>query len=448
MMGSGIPDGDVELVAERTGATEDRARRALEQGNRDLATAVELIESGEVEEKSFRERVEEIREQREPAEEPPDDSAATVAELLDVPEGRARQALDRADGDLAAATERLVSSDADSEPRVAPSERRGEEPSGRGSAAPPDPGESDIRGTDAARSGPVTSGDGDGSEFPRAPETIPGAPEVTVEHDTLSDEEPIGAGGNADVVLTWLPTADGAVPLAVKRLRMNGTVRTETVERLLEEAETWDRLDDHDHVVGVVDYGSEPLPWLAMEYMDGGHLGERAGDMGLDQALWTAVAVTRAVRHAHRRGVAHLDLKPENVLFREVEGAWDAPKVADWGLSKHLLEHSKSVEGLSPGYAAPEQFDEGFGNADDLTDVYGLGAVFYELFTGRPPFEGKPARAMRKVLTEDPTPPSEVADVPPVLDDILLTALAKEKANRYESVLYLRDDLQALYQGA
>jgi serine/threonine protein kinase len=226
---------------------------------------------------------------------------------------------------------------------------------------------------------------------------------------------------------------------------MAGTLHGETVERMLKEAETWDKLDDHDHIVGIVDYGSEPIPWIAMEYMDAGHLGERSGEMDIPQTLWTAIAVTKGVRHAHRRGVAHLDLKPENVLFRSIEDAWDVPKVADWGLSKHLLNHSKSVDGLSPQYAAPEQFDEDFGPTDDITDIYQLGAVFYELFTGQPPFEGKPAKAMHKVLHEQPMAPSEIASVPEELDEILLTALAKQKANRYDNVAYLRDALQDLY---
>jgi len=279
----------------------------------------------------------------------------------------------------------------------------------------------------------------------RAPASIPRAPDIAVDYDSLADEVPIGSGGNADVTKATLPAPGGDVTLAIKKPRMSGTLHTETVERLLAEAETWDKLDDHDHIVGVVDYDSDPLPWIAMEYMDGGPLNERAGDLELDQALWTALGVTNAVRHAHRRGVAHLDLKPGNILFRSIDGAWDAPKVADWGLSKQLLEHSKSVEGFSPTYAAPEQFDDDYGAADDITDVYQLGAVFYELFTGRPPYEGQPAAVMNKVLTEEPTPPSEVADLPPELDDILLTALATERADRYESVLYLRDDLQALF---
>ncbi|GAB3320726.1 serine/threonine protein kinase [Haloplanus salinarum] len=143
--------------------------------------------------------------------------------------------------------------------------------------------------------------------------------------------------------------------------------------------------------------------------------------------------------------MAHLDLKPANVLFRSVADAWDVPKVADWGLSKHLLEHSKSVEGMSVAYAAPEQFDDAYGSTDDITDVYQLGAVFYELFTGRPPFEGQPFEVIDMVKNDRPTPPSEIADVPDALGNVLSNALAKAKGDRYDDIVYLRDDLQALF---
>jgi len=277
------------------------------------------------------------------------------------------------------------------------------------------------------------------------PDKIPSVGDISVDPVDLVDEQVIGGGGTADVTKALLPTAHGDLPVAIKRPRISGTLQADTVERMLEEAETWELLDDHDHIVDIIDYGQDPFPWIAMEYMDSGHLGERAGKMDLPQALWTALSITDAVHHAHyRRGVAHLDLKPENVLFRSIDGMWDAPKVADWGLSKHLINHSKSVEGISPQYAAPEQFDERYGTADTITDIYQLGAMFYFLFTGRPPFGEDSRKAMRRVLDEDPIPPSEVADVPEALNDILMTAMEKDKDDRYDSAIYIRDKLQEL----
>lgn len=278
------------------------------------------------------------------------------------------------------------------------------------------------------------------------PNTVPSPTRVSISYNEMNKEEPLGSGGNADVYKVTASTESGQVQLAVKEPRMSGTIDTETIEQLVDEAKTWQQLDDHDHIVSVIDYGSEPLPWIGMEYMDGGDLSERAGNLEFKQALWTAVAITKGVRHAHNVGVAHFDLKPGNILFRSVDNAWDVPKVADWGLSKQLLDHSKSVEGMSPHYAAPEQFDtEKFGQTDTLTDVYQLGAVFYELFTGHPPFEGDTFEIINKIQTEQPEPPSANTDIPDAIDNILLTALSTKKSERYEDVLYFRDDLMKIW---
>jgi tRNA A-37 threonylcarbamoyl transferase component Bud32 len=274
---------------------------------------------------------------------------------------------------------------------------------------------------------------------------LPSDSDRSVEYSDFDDKQLIGTGGNADVYRATVLLEDTQMDLAVKEPRTKGTLHTDIVERLLNEAGKWQNIDSHEHIVDVVDFGNKPLPWIAMECMDGGDLGDRAGTMEFDQALWTAIATTKAVRHAHRHGIAHLDLKPENILFRSVEDGWDVPKVADWGLSKYLLDHSNTVEGLSPQYAAPEQFDEEYGSTDDITDIYQLGAVFYELFTGDPPFNGKPFKIIGKVKDESPTQPSDIADVPNELDDILLTALAKQKDDRYEDILYFRDDLEDLF---
>jgi len=313
----------------------------------------------------------------------------------------------------------------------------------------------DVRATGYVRAGRVerpanvTVSDGsvaeDGAALAGPPDTIPAGPSHPVDYDVLSRGERIGSGGRADVFEATVPSPDGPATVALKEPRFSGTLHADVGEQFVEEAKRWARLDDHDHVVGVVDWGVEPLPWIAMEYMDGGTLDERTGDLSVPQALWTALSVARGVSHANKRGVAHLDLKPGNVLFRTVDDAWDVPKVADWGLSGHLLDRSAGADGYTPTYAAPEQFDPA-GSVGTTTDVYQLGALCYELFTGRPPFEGDgPGDVVEQVRTSTPPPPSDVASVPDVVDDIVLTALSTEPADRFEATLYLRDALREAF---
>lgn len=285
------------------------------------------------------------------------------------------------------------------------------------------------------------------------PGVVPSPPRRPLSYDDLDLGDLIGRGGNADVRIARATAGDESIRVAVKEPRFEGTLDRDAVDRFERRIEAWAELDDHDHVVGVVDWDSRPVPWLALEYMDGGSLADRlaATDGGLPpaRAAWIGTRVASAVRHAHRHGVAHLDLKPANVLLREVDGSWDVPKVTDWGLARLLLDDSGSVEGLSPAYAAPEQFDaDGHGDPDDFTDIYGVGALVYELLTGRPPFEGSAVAVMRSVLNEEPTPPTEIADVPPVADEVLGRALATDKDDRHETAVHLRDDLERLYEMA
>lgn len=277
------------------------------------------------------------------------------------------------------------------------------------------------------------------------PSEIPAAPAVDVEYEELEPGEVIGQGGNADVYRATIPTKGTNHPLAIKKPRITGTLHQEVIERFVHKAETWTKLATHDHIVDVVDWGTAPGPWIAMEYMDGGSLDEYAGSLPPQQALWTALSITQAVYHAHRRGIAHCDLKPENILFRETESSWNVSKVGDWGLSTHLLDHSQSADGFSPQYAAPEQYPNNEGTVDEATDIYQLGAVLYELFTGQPPFTREPGKGMRQSVRDEPRAPSDVADVPEGIDGILLTALATEKEDRYGDILYLRDAIEELY---
>ena len=257
----------------------------------------------------------------------------------------------------------------------------------------------------------------------------------------------IGLGGHADVSRVTV----GGTTLVVKEPRLQGTVSKNTYEAFLDEAETWAALDNHENVVGVIDWDAERVPWIAMEDMDGESLRKRVDNGGIEtrEALWISVCLSRAIQHAHRHGVAHLDLKPANVLFRKTpDGLWDVPKVADWGLSSYLIKHSGTVEGLTPNYAAPEQFDaDKYGSPDDFTDRYQLAALLYEALTGQQVVSGSGAKVLQEVLNEPITPPTEIhPELPNALDPIFEQALAKEKADRYETVVNFRRDLETVLE--
>lgn len=280
----------------------------------------------------------------------------------------------------------------------------------------------------------------------RFPTPIPTAPQIDFAYEAITQIERIGRGGNADVYKARVRTDGSEYIVDVKEPRFQqATLHAGVIERFLNEAQTWANLDSHDHIVDVIEWGSAPLPWIALEYMDGGSLRERIEDIDVNEALRVGIDTANAIRYAHRHGVVHLDLKPENILFSQtVSEYWDVPKVSDWGLARLMLDQSQSVEGISPRYAAPEQFDpETYGTPDDFTDIYQLGVVMYEVLTGDPPFTGSATAVMRATLEESPTPPtSKRPDLPVATDEILETALAKRKANRYESILDFRRALE------
>jgi outer membrane protein assembly factor BamB/tRNA A-37 threonylcarbamoyl transferase component Bud32 len=269
-------------------------------------------------------------------------------------------------------------------------------------------------------------------------------------YDEFEEGELIGSGGSADVNEATIVRDGVEYTVALKTPRMSDyeTVDADFFEEFVEEAEVWNELDDHDNIVSVLGWGSEPFPWIALEYMDAGNLDDLVDDLSFDEAFAHLEGLCEGVHHAHRHGVTHTDLKPENVLYSSADEA-AVPRITDWGLANVLIDHSTSVQGLTPAYAAPEQIDpDTYGGTDDRTDVYQLGVIAYELLTGELPFDrGNYTATMNAVLNEEPTPPHELNErVTPAASDAVTRALARDKERRYETVLHFRDALREAYR--
>src|SRR5262249_6470968 len=159
--------------------------------------------------------------------------------------------------------------------------------------------------------------------------------------------------------------------------------------------------------------------------------------------------IARAVQHAHECGIIHRDLKPANVLICP-DGT---PKVADFGLAKRLdagdgPTQTGTVLG-TPSYMAPEQAEGHSRKVGPAGDVYALGAILYELLTGRPPFKGASLiETLEQIRDHNPVPPRELQPgVPRDLEIVCLKCLEKSPAHRYASACALADDLQRFVDG-
>lgn len=256
----------------------------------------------------------------------------------------------------------------------------------------------------------------------------------------------IGSGGFSDVFKAE-DSAGRVVALKFPKIGVSATISTDSFRKFLKEAEVWSKLK-HKNIVKVYDYGTKPIPWLALELMEGGSLDDKVkkGPLEVREALKIAVEIADAICLAHRYGVIHQDIKPKNVLF-DNQGN---PKITDWGLAKVLLEESTVTEFFEGTIicAAPEQLDpERFGPIDWRCDIYGFGVMLYWMFTGKPPFYAESVHeCIGKIMSEEPKPPSEINKVlPKEIDDVLLKLLAKNKENRYEDMILVKKDIEKMF---
>jgi FixJ family two-component response regulator/predicted Ser/Thr protein kinase len=230
--------------------------------------------------------------------------------------------------------------------------------------------------------------------------------------------------------------------VALKVLRV-GRPDPEQVVRFQMEASTLARLQ-HPNIVAVHDIGlHEGVHYIAMEFVEGVHLGELiyANRLSFRRGLDLLATVAEAVEHAHQHGVLHRDLKPSNVLV-DPHGA---PHIIDFGLAKYLhsslrLTRTDLVLGTF-GYLAPERLFGGL--IDQGVDIFSLGAILFEMLTHTLPYEREDDPEGFPVFTEPPAPPSRRnTAVPPMLDAICLRAIAVERSARYASAGAFAGDLR------
>ena len=240
--------------------------------------------------------------------------------------------------------------------------------------------------------------------------------------------------------------------VAIKRILSYHADSQETLMRFRREAQAAANLD-HPNILPIyeVSEGHDGLPFFSMKFASGGSLLEAAPILRSDphRAVALMAKVARAVQYAHEQGILHRDLKPGNILL----DARDEPMVSDFGLAKWLeptgrLTRTPSIFG-TPGYIAPEQVNGSEGKLTASADVYSLGAVLFDLLTGRPPFTGEHALRTIQQAAEKPAPKLRSLDpgIDRDLETICAKSLERDPHARYRSAGELAEDLERWVRG-
>jgi WD40 repeat protein len=260
----------------------------------------------------------------------------------------------------------------------------------------------------------------------------------------------LGRGGMGVVYSAWQSGLSRLV--ALKMVRTGAHADREELARFQTEAEAVARLQ-HPNIVQVYEVGRlGNLPYLVLEYVEGGSLARQLAGTPLParHAAQLAETLARAVHYAHERGIVHRDLTPANVLLK----ADGVLRITDFGLAKLLIgggavqTETGAILG-TPSYMAPEQASGKNKEVGPATDIYALGAILYEMLSGRPPFKAETALdTILQVVEEDPVTLTRLQpNVPRDLETICLKCLEKLPGKRYASALELAEDLQHFLAG-
>ncbi|MCA9631792.1 MAG: protein kinase [Myxococcales bacterium] len=275
---------------------------------------------------------------------------------------------------------------------------------------------------------------------PRDSDCDPGVPEIP--GYTILDE--LGRGGMG-VVYKARQDALGRI-VAIKMV-LEAHARGESRARFLAEAEAVARFH-HPNIVQIHEIGEvQGRPFFSLEFVDGGNLEEQLAQRPTEwrEAAEMLVLLAKAIHAAHENGIVHRDLKPANVLLAK-DGS---PRITDFGIARRLDADRQTKTGNilgTPSYMAPEQ---ALGKNDEIgpaADIYSLGAMLYDMLTGRPPFEAATTLdTLMQAVTRDPIPPRMLQPgIPLDIDVICLKCLEKKPEKRYASALELAQDLERL----
>jgi serine/threonine protein kinase len=285
--------------------------------------------------------------------------------------------------------------------------------------------------------------------LPPASDTLREVPPAAVRH--IGDYEVLEeiAHGGMGVVFKARQKNPRRV-VALKMILAGPLAGADQLRRFRLEAENAASLE-HPNIVPIYEVGEhDGQPFFSMKFIGGGTLAQHVRRFTADPraAARLMATVARAIHFAHQRGILHRDLKPGNILL-DGQGQ---PHLTDLGLAKRVEDgRGQTLSGAvvgTPGYMSPEQA-AGKKGLTWAADVYGLGAVLYELLTGRPPFKAEtPIDTVLQVLEDEPVPPSRRRPgVPRDLEVICLKCLSKEPGKRYESAEALADELERYLSG-
>jgi len=263
----------------------------------------------------------------------------------------------------------------------------------------------------------------------------------------------VGRGGMAEVYRARDIRLDRIV--AIKTLRADLARDHIFQARFRREAQSAASLN-HPSIVAVYDTGEDvsegaPVPYIVMEYVDGRTLRDllRADRRLLpERAAELVDGILRALDYSHRGGIVHRDIKPANIMITRNGDV----KVMDFGIARAMADSAATMTQTAQvigtaQYLSPEQARGE--RVDARSDLYSTGCVLYELLTGQPPFTGdSPVAIAYQHVREDPIPPSQIdPDIPPWADAIVLKAMAKDPAHRYQSAGEMRADIQRAMSG-